>query len=119
MTSQTHLKSLREEIRQHNYCYHVLDAPIISDGEYDRLLHELKAIEAEHPEWITPDSPSQRAGAPPASKFDKVRHPAPILSLANAFGAEDTFAWFERVRKMDGRVSEAAIAALRSSGASI
>jgi len=57
------LETLREEIRQHNYRYHVLDAPIISDGEYDRLLHELKAIEAEHPKWITPDSPSQRAGS--------------------------------------------------------
>ena len=101
------LESLREEIRQHNYRYHVLDAPIISDGEYDRLLHELKAIEAEHPEWITPDSPTQRAGAPPASKFDKVPHPAPILSLANAFGADDTRAWFERIKKMDSRVSEA------------
>jgi len=106
-SSQTHLLTLREELRQHNYRYHVLDVPIISDGEYDRLLHELKAIEAEHPEWITPDSPSQRTGAPPASKFDKVQHPAPILSLANAFGAEDTFAWFERVRKMDERVGEA------------
>ena len=101
------LESLREEIRQHNYRYHVLDAPIISDGEYDRLLHELKAIEAEHPEWITPDSPSQRAGAPPADKFDKVPHPVPILSLANAFGAEDTRAWFERVCKLDERVRDA------------
>lgn len=101
------LESLREEIRQHNYRYHVLDAPLISDGEYDRLLHELKAIEAEHPEWITPDSPTQRAGAPPADKFDKVRHPAPILSLANAFGAEDAYAWFERIRKLDERVNNA------------
>ncbi len=101
------LETLREEIRQHNYRYHVLDAPIISDGEYDRLLHELKAIEAEHPEWITPDSPSQRAGAPPADKFDKVRHLGPILSLANAFGADDARAWFERIRKLDERVAEA------------
>ena len=101
------LETLREEIRQHNYRYHVLDAPIISDGEYDRLLHELKAIEAEYPEWITPDSPTQRAGAPPADKFDKVRHPAPILSLTNAFGADDARAWFERIRKLDERVSDA------------
>ncbi|MBC8333980.1 MAG: NAD-dependent DNA ligase LigA [Anaerolineales bacterium] len=101
------LDTLCEELRQHNYHYHVLDAPIISDGEYDRLLHELKAIEAEHPEWITADSPSQRAGAPPSDKFEKVRHPAPILSLANAFGAEDTRAWVERIRKLDERVSEA------------
>ena len=101
------LETLREEIRQHNYRYHVLDAPIISDGEYDRLLNELKAIEAEHPEWITPDSPTQRAGAPPADKFEKVRHPAPILSLANAFGADDARAWFERIRKLDERVADA------------
>jgi DNA ligase (NAD+) len=105
--SRQKLESLREEIRQHNYRYHVLDAPIISDGEYDRLLNELKAIEAEHPEWITPDSPTQRAGAPPADKFDKVRHPAPILSLANAFGIDDAYAWFERIRKLDERVSDA------------
>ncbi len=107
MNERQKLESLREEIRKHNYRYHVLDAPIISDGEYDRLLHELKAIEAEHPEWITPDSPSQRAGAPPADKFDKVRHPAPILSLANAFGADDAYAWFERISKLDERVRDA------------
>ncbi len=106
-STKEHLLTLREEIRQHNYRYHVLDAPIISDGEYDRLLHELKAIEAEHPEWITPDSPTQRAGAPPADKFDKVRHPGPILSLTNAFGADDAFAWFERIRKLDERVADA------------
>ena len=101
------LESLREEIRQHNYRYHVLDAPIISDGEYDRLLNELKVIEAEHPEWVTPDSPTQRAGAPPADKFEKVRHPAPILSLANAFGADDARAWFERIRKLNERLADA------------
>ena len=105
--SSEKLETLRKQIHDHNYRYHVLDAPIISDGEYDRLLNELKAIEAEHPEWITPDSPTQRAGAPPADKFDKVRHPAPILSLANAFGADDARAWFERIRKLDERVADA------------
>ena len=101
------LESLREEIRQHEYRYHVLDAPIISDGEYDRLLNELKAIEAEHPEWITDDSPTRRAGAPPLEKLKKAPHPAPILSLSNAFGAEDAYSWYERIEKLDKRVASA------------
>ncbi len=95
------------EINQHNYRYHTLDAPIISDAEYDKLLNELKRIEADHPDWIAPDSPTQRAGAKAADRFEKVRHPAPILSLANAFGADDARAWYERVRKLDERVASA------------
>jgi DNA ligase (NAD+) len=85
----------------------VLDAPVISDAEYDKLLNELKQIEGEHPNWITSDSPTQRAGATPADRFEKVRHPAAILSLANAFGDADARAWFERVRKLDERVASA------------
>jgi len=85
----------------------VLDAPVISDGEYDQLWNEFKALEAEHPDWVTPDSPSQRAGMAVSEKFDKVRHPRPILSLANAFGAEDARAWYERIRKLDERVETA------------
>ncbi|GAB1470458.1 NAD-dependent DNA ligase LigA [Chloroflexota bacterium] len=100
-------QDLKAQINEHNYRYHVLDAPIISDLEYDRLLNELKKIEADHPDWITSDSPTQRAGAKPSEKFEKARHPAPILSLANAFGAEDARAWFERVKKLDDRVEQA------------
>lgn len=100
-------EELKAQINFHNYRYHVLDAPVISDLEYDRLLKELKQIEADHADWITPDSPTQRAGAKPADRFDKVRHPAPILSLANAFGADDTRAWFERIKKLDDRVEKA------------
>ena len=100
-------EELKAQINFHNYRYHVLDAPVISDLEYDRLLKELKQIEANHADWVTPDSPTQRAGAKPADRFDKVRHPAPILSLANAFGADDTRAWFERVKKLDDRVEKA------------
>ncbi len=107
MNIQARYDNLKQQVHEHNYRYHVLDAPIISDLEYDRLLNELKQIEAEHPDWITSDSPTQRAGARPADRFDKVRHPAPILSLANAFGAEDARAWFERVRKLDDRVEKA------------
>ncbi|MGQ9833825.1 MAG: NAD-dependent DNA ligase LigA [Candidatus Villigracilaceae bacterium] len=101
-------EQLKQEIHFHNYRYHVLDAPIISDAEYDRLMTELRQIEAEHPDWVTPDSPTQRAGAAPAEKFEKVRHPRPILSLANAFGAGEARAWFERIRKLDERVARAA-----------
>ncbi|MFM8875474.1 MAG: NAD-dependent DNA ligase LigA [Anaerolineae bacterium] len=103
----TRYEELKAQVNFHNYRYHVLDAPVISDLEYDHLLDELKKIEADHSDWITPDSPTQRAGAKPSEKFEKVRHPAPILSLANAFGADDAKAWFERVKKLDDRVEKA------------
>ena len=103
----TRYEELKAQVNFHNYRYHVLDAPVISDLEYDRLLNELKKIEADHPDWITSDSPTQRAGARPADRFEKIRHPAPILSLANAFGAEDARAWYERVLKIDDRVEKA------------
>ncbi|GAB4505724.1 MAG: NAD-dependent DNA ligase LigA [Anaerolineales bacterium] len=107
MTTRDRYEELKAQVNLHNYRYHVLDAPLISDLEYDRLLAELRQIEAEHPDWITPDSPTQRAGAAPLDKFEKVRHPAPILSLANAFGAEEARAWFERIKKLDERVAAA------------
>lgn len=100
-------EELRSEIRRHNYRYYVLNEPIISDFEYDRLLKELQEIEAEHPEWITPDSPTQRAGTAPAEGFSRVQHPASILSLGNAYDAKAVRAWFERIRKLDARVAEA------------
>jgi DNA ligase (NAD+) len=103
----TRYKQLKQEINFHLHRYHVLDAPVISDAEYDQLWNEFKALEAEHPEWVTPDSPSQRAGAVISDKFEKVRHPRPILSLANAFGAADARAWYERIRKIDDRVERA------------
>jgi DNA ligase (NAD+) len=98
------LVQLKSEINYHNYRYHVLDDPVISDYEYDKLLGELRKIENDHPDWITSDSPSQRAGAAPLDKFSKIRHPAPILSLANAFTAEDVNAWFDRISKLDPQV---------------
>ncbi len=109
MTNSASLRSryeeLKSEINYHNHRYHVLDAPVISDAEYDKLLAELRKIEADHPDWVTPDSPTQRAGAAPADKFVKVRHPGAVLSLANAFGAEDARAWYDRVRRIDERVA--------------
>ena len=107
MNTKSRYEELKSEIHAHNYRYHVLDAPVISDLEFDKLLNELKRIEAEHPDWVTSDSPTQRAGAKPADRFEKVRHPAPILSLANAFGGDDARAWLERVSKIDDRVEKA------------
>lgn len=99
------LITLREQINFHNYRYHVLDDPVISDTEYDRLLVELRQIEEAHPDWITPDSPTQRVGGLLSERFAKVAHPAPILSLANAFNGDDVRAWYERIAKLipDGR----------------
>ncbi len=100
------LEELRQQIREHNYRYYVLNAPLVSDAEYDALMRELREIEAAHPDWVTPDSPTQRAGAPPAEGFAKVRHPAPILSLANAFSEQEVRAWYARLLKLDSRVAE-------------
>lgn len=96
---------LKKDIHFHNYRYHVLDDPIISDYEYDQLMKKLQEIEKSHPEWITPDSPSRRAGSKPLEKFVKVKHPASILSLANAFNGEDLQAWYDRILTLDQRVA--------------
>jgi DNA ligase (NAD+) len=98
------LKQLRSSINFHNYHYHVLDAPIISDFEFDQLAKELRQIEAQFPHLVTQDSPSQRNGGLPVDKFHKLRHPAPILSLPNAFSREEIQAWYERNLKLDERM---------------
>jgi DNA ligase (NAD+) len=89
------VQQLREQIRFHNYRYYVLDDPLIPDAEYDRLLRELQALEAEHPELVTEDSPTRRIGATPLSEFGEVRHEVPMLSLDNAFD-DDELADFDR-----------------------
>jgi DNA ligase (NAD+) len=94
----TELEQLRSEINHHNYRYHSLDNPEISDAEYDRLMQRLKNIEAEHPELITPDSPTQRVGSSPLSAFVTVVHEMPMLSLDNAFSDEDLLAFNKRVQ---------------------
>jgi DNA ligase (NAD+) len=90
--------ALRAEIDEHNYRYYVLDDPIISDAEYDRLLKELQALEQRHPELVTPDSPTQRVGAAPAAGFETVEHAVPMLSLANAFSREEVEEFDRRIR---------------------
>ncbi|MCW2480634.1 NAD-dependent DNA ligase LigA [Candidatus Symbiopectobacterium sp. NZEC135] len=89
---------LHAQLRHHEYKYHVEDAPEIPDVEYDRLMNALKAIEAEHPELITPDSPTQRVGAAPLSAFESVRHEVPMLSLDNVFDDESYLAFYKRVQ---------------------
>jgi DNA ligase (NAD+) len=96
------IEGLREVINHHNYRYYVLDSPEISDAEYDELMKELRQLEAEHPELVSPDSPTQRIGAPPVEAFGVVEHPQPLLSLANAFSYEELAAWHKRVSKLLG-----------------
>jgi DNA ligase (NAD+) len=95
---QERARELREQLNDANYRYHVLDQPTIDDGTYDGLMRELQALEAEHPELVTPDSPTQRVGAPADTGFATVEHLQPMLSLANARNAEEFTAWLERVR---------------------
>jgi DNA ligase (NAD+) len=96
---QARLDELRAELNHHLYRYHVLDAPEISDEAYDRLYDELKALEDEHPDLITPDSPTQRVGAPPSDRFEKSRHLTPMGSLDKVTTDEALAKWAEDVRK--------------------
>jgi DNA ligase (NAD+) len=91
---------LRAELRRHEHLYYVLDAPEITDAAYDALMNELKQIEAAHPELLTPDSPTQRVGGKPAEGFQKVAHSRPMLSLDNAYSAEELAAWDARCREL-------------------
>jgi DNA ligase (NAD+) len=92
------LRALRDQLHHHSYQYYVLDAPEIPDVEYDRLFRELQEIEAQHPEWLTPDSPSQRVGAEPLPSFSQVRHETPMLSLDNVFSEQELLDFDRRVK---------------------
>ena len=96
------IEKLRDEIRRHEHLYYVLDAPEIPDAEFDRLMQELKKLEAARPELITPDSPTQRVGGKPREGFIKVEHSRPMLSLDNAFGEEELRNWDRRARELAG-----------------
>ncbi len=96
------VEELREQINYHNYLYYVLDAPEIPDAEYDRMLRELQELEQRYPELITPDSPTQRVGAPPVKEFGEVRHELPMLSLNNAFTDQEVYDFDRRVRERLG-----------------
>ena len=96
------IEQLRGEINHHNYRYYVLDSPEISDAEYDELMKELKQLEEQYPQFLTPDSPTQRIGAAPVEAFGVVEHPLPLLSLGNAFSQEELLAWYTRTLKLSG-----------------
>ncbi|NNN24183.1 NAD-dependent DNA ligase LigA [Pseudomonas nitroreducens] len=98
-TAAERIAQLRSELDDHNYRYYVLDEPSVPDAEYDRLFRELKALEAEHPQLITPESPTQRVGGAAASAFGEVRHEVPMLSLGNAFEEQDLIDFDRRVRE--------------------
>jgi len=99
-------EKLREEIEYHNYRYYILDQPEISDAQYDRLMRELEKLEEQYPELRTPNSPTQRVGAPPLEEFEIVRHTLPMLSLANAFDETEAKDFDKRVKKLLGTSSD-------------
>ena len=110
---------MRAALRRHEHLYYVLDAPVISDAEYDALMNELKRIEAEHPELLTADSPTQRVGGKPAEGFRKVRHSRSMLSLDNAYSADELRDWDRRVRELAGRLPVEYTAELKLDGLSV
>jgi len=110
---------LRAELRRHEHLYYVLDTPEISDAAYDALMNELKRIEAEHPELLTPDSPTQRVGGKPAEGFRKVAHSRPMLSLDNVYSAEELAAWEARCRELADLLTVEYMAELKMDGLSV
>jgi DNA ligase (NAD+) len=97
------IEALREKIRHHEYRYYVLDDPEVSDADFDKLMNELKRIEAEHPTLVTPDSPTQRVGGKPREGFVKAKHSSPMLSLDNAYSEDELRDWERRVHELSGR----------------
>jgi DNA ligase (NAD+) len=113
------IEALREKIRYHEHRYYVLDDPEISDAEFDRLLNALKKLEAEHPELITPQSPTQRVGGKPREGFVKVAHSSPMLSLDNAYSEEELREWERRVHELSGRNDVEYVCELKLDGMSL
>jgi DNA ligase (NAD+) len=112
-------ESLREKIRHHEHLYYVLDAPELTDAEFDSLMNELKKLEAEHPELITPDSPTQRVGGKPREGFVKAKHSSPMLSLDNAYSEEELRDWERRVHELSGRSDVEYMCELKLDGMSL
>ena len=101
--AQGRVEELRQQISYHNYRYYVMDSPEVSDGEYDRLMEELRALEAQYPELSSPDSPTQRVGGGPLESFGIVRHEIHMLSLANVFSQEALLKWYQRIAGLAAR----------------
>ena len=115
MTPADRIAALRDELRRHERLYYQQDAPEISDAEFDALMRELQALEAAHPDLLTPDSPTQRVGGQPVEGFPAVAHLAPMLSLDNAYSADELRAFDERVRRGLGLADGAAVAPVAGS----
>jgi len=113
------LEALREKIRHHEYRYFVLDDPEISDVQFDRLTHELKQLEAKHPELVTPDSPTQRVGGKPREGFGKTPHSSPMLSLDNTYSEDELRNWERRVHELSGREDIDYVCELKLDGMSL
>ena len=113
------LEALREKIRHHEYLYYVVDNPGISDAEFDKLMQQLKDLEADHPDLITPDSPTQRVGGKPREGFVKVPHSSPMLSLDNTYNEEELRDWERRVHELSGRSDVDYVCELKLDGMSL
>src|SRR6202140_2131835 len=113
------IEALREKIRHHEHLYYVLDNPEISDAEFDKLMQQLKDLEAEHPSLVTPDSPTQRVGGKPREGFVKVRHSSPMLSLDNTYNEEELRDWERRVHELSGRTDVDYVCELKLDGMSL
>ena len=113
------IEVLRERIRHHEYRYYVLDAPEIKDADFDKIMNELKRLEAEHPKLITPDSPTQRVGGKPREGFVKAKHSSPMLSLDNAYSQEELRDWERRVHELSGRTDLEYMCELKLDGMSL
>jgi DNA ligase (NAD+) len=113
------IEALREKIRHHEYLYYVRDQPELSDAEFDKLMRQLKDTEAEHPEMLTADSPTQRVGGKPRELFVKVRHSSPMLSLDNTYNEDELRDWERRVHELSGRKDEDYVCELKLDGMSL
>jgi len=116
---QKKIEALREKIRHHEYLYYVLDHPEITDADFDALMNELKKLEADHPELVTPDSPTQRVGGKPREGFVKAPHSSPMLSLDNAYSEEELRDWERRVHELTGQSSVDYMCELKLDGMSL
>ena len=116
---QQKIEALRDKVRHHEHRYYVLDSPEITDAEFDRLMNQLKAVEAEYPELITPDSPTQRVGGKPREGFIKVRHSTPMLSLDNAYTEDELRDWERRVHELTGEQKVDYVCELKLDGMSL
>src|SRR5450759_275250 len=114
-----HIEQLRDALRHHEHLYYVLDQPEITDAEYDAMMRELQALEAEHPELVTADSPTQRVGGKPREGFVKVPHSSPMLSLDNALNENELREFDRRVRELLGGAKYEYVGELKLDGMSL